>query len=177
MFRALNFQLFGLKNYLPIPRRFLVNFFFFWFYRAAAKPLQLDWFLRLPGDSSSNFPYCFSRAAAIPLFALEPFGKFWRFLFWFLLKNLSFNITHRLGPLFPTIRPNDLYSLHMHTKHDGGCALTDRPVAVVPTIRRHAVYPLHIHSSHDERFCTHSRASTRSANNTATCPISIAHSH
>ena len=40
-------------------------------------------------------------------------------------------------------------------------------VSVVPTILRHKVYRLRIHTSFNGRFCTHSRASTVSANNTA----------
>ena len=153
------------------------------------------------------------------------------------MKNFSFNITHGLGHIVPTIRPHSLY--HSHTSHDERfcthyrasnrsdnntatclisiarstslderCGLTDGQFAVVPTIRRHAVYPLHVHSSLDGRcaltdgpwpivptklthavypfrirtslgasFYTQSRGSTRSANKTATCRLSIAHSH
>ena len=91
------------------------------------------------------FPLCFSRDVAITLFALQPFGNFWRFLFWVLFTTLSFKITQE-------------------------------PVPVVQTIWPHAVYPLDFHTRIDGRFSTHSRASTSSANNLATCRLSIAHS-
>ena len=146
MFRPSTIQVDGIKNYIPIAQRFFFYFFLLfqtcrgessstWFVlnTAAAIPLQL-------------FRYCFSRAAAIPLFALQTFGNFWWFLFWFLLKKLSFN-------------------------------MTDVPVSVVGTIRSHAIYPLQILISLDGGFWTHSLDRTRSAINTATYRLSIAHSH
>ena len=141
------------------------KFHLLWFQNLASPPaaiplLTFTFVLTWTGESSSTsfilkpaaaiplliFPYYFSRVAALPLFELQPFGNFGRFLFWFHFNSLSFNITHG-------------------------------PVPGEPTIRPHAVYWLHIHTSLDRLFCTNSRASTRSANNTATCRITIAHSH
>ena len=76
----------------------------------------------------------------------------------------------------PTIRRHAVYPLHIHTSLDELCALTDGLGPVVPIKQPNAIFPLHIHTSLDGRICTHSRTSAHSANNTATCRISIAHS-
>ena len=83
------------------------------------------------------------------------------------------------GPvaLVPTIGRHAVYRLHIHSSFDGRCALTDGPGPIVPTKQPHAVYPFHIHTRLGASFNTHSRSSTRSANKTATCRLSIAHSH
>ena len=83
------------------------------------------------------------------------------------------------GPfaVVPTIRRHAVYPLHIHSSLDGRCALTDGPGPIVPTKLPHAVYPFRIHRSLGASFYTHSRGSTRSANKTATCRLSIAHSH
>ena len=57
-----------------------------------------------------------------------------------------------------------------------GSALTQGTGPVVPTKRPHALYPLDIQTSLEGGFWTHALASTLTANNTATCRISIAHS-
>ena len=105
-----------------------LKFSAFWFQKLTscpeAIPLQhLSFDFNMQRQSLFNgihFPYCFSRATAITLFAFQPFGKFWRFLFRYLLKNLSFNITHGLGAIVQTILPHAVYSLHIHISLDGG---------------------------------------------------------
>ena len=67
--------------------------------------------------------------------------------------------------------------LHIHTSLDGRFSVTDGPALGVPTKMPYVVYQLHIHTSLDEQYSTHSRASTRCDNNTATWRISIEHSH
>ena len=100
---------------------------------AAIRPLLYTFVFTWSGEfSSTSFvlkppsaiplllcPYCFSRGAAIPLFAWQPFGNFRRFLFWFRFSTLSFNITHGPVPLEPTIRPHAVYPLHIHTSLEG----------------------------------------------------------
>ena len=75
-----------------------------------------------------------------------------------------------------TIRPHAVCPLHIHSRLDGPYALRQGTGTVLPTIRPLAVYSLHIPTSLHGKFLTHSRDRTRSASNTVTCLISIAHS-
>ena len=58
-------------------------------------------------------------------------------------------LTHGPVTVVPTIRPNAVYPLDIHTRIDGGCENTHGRVPVVAPKRPHAIYQLHNHSTLD----------------------------
>ena len=58
-------------------------------------------------------------------------------------------LTHGPIHVVPTIRPDAVYPLDIHTRIDGGCELTHERVPVMPPKRPHSIYQLNNHSRLD----------------------------